>query len=494
MTSFTQFVLYPILNSFQNFPQRHAFCIDHQFFTYHNLAENVSGIRNLLKDISSSYIGLVSNDDIETYAAIIALWLEGKSYIPLHPEWPLDRCENIVRQVEITTILDSSEKTRYLHNHIIRTKNIKSESIDFKFNETCLDDKAAYLLFTSGSTGIPKGVLISRENLGAFVNAFWKMGYSITENDRFLQCFDLTFDLSVMSYLIPLLKGACAYTIPLHEIKYTYIYDLIEEEELTFMLTVPSTLRYLRPYFNEIEAPSMRYCLFCGEALPEDLTREWASCIPNAEIDNVYGPTENTIFCTRYRFLRQQTNATKNGILSIGKPLSNTDMKIILEDGSESCHGAEGELCLSGKQLSSGYWRNDLKNKESFFIDQFGKKWYRTGDICYIDNHENYIYIGRIDFQIKIQGFRIEIGEIEHHVRTFLNGINVAVIALKNKNENSELALFIEHTPFDTQNLITYIRSKMPTYMIPASIFFIPIFPLNSNGKTDRNQLLTSLK
>lgn len=355
------------------------------------------------------------------------------------------------------------------------------------------DDLTAYILFTSGSTGKPKGVQISRGNIAAFMEAFWQTGIRIDETDRCLQCFDLTFDLSVMSYLTPLVKGACTYTVPHDQIKYNYIYGLLEDHRLTFALMVPSTIRYLRPYFEEIHLPDMRYSLFCGEALPLDMTEEWSKCLPNAEIDNVYGPTEDTIFCSCYRYCREGGNKAVNGILSIGKSMNGGKMIIADDEGRELPAGQQGELCLAGRQLTPGYWKNPEKNREMFFTAEDGTRFYRTGDLCVMDEEGDIMYYGRLDFQAKIQGYRVELGEIEYHAREYLKDKNAVAVAFDNITGNTEIALFVESAEIPADRLTEYMRTKMPAYMIPTRILFVPQFPLNINGKTDRNRLKSML-
>lgn len=310
-------------DAFVNHKNRNAFFINSIYYTYSDLIQSISNIRKVLKTSTTEnekIIGIVTNDDLETYAGIIALWFEGKAYVPLNPDMPTNRNENIIKEAEITTIIDSSEVIVFDNIKSIQSKKIESTAIDLEPKKLSKNE-IVYLLFTSGTTGKPKGVPISKENLSGFIKAFWDLGYQITEEDRFLQMFELTFDLSIISYLIPLLKGSCVYLVPKDKIKYSYIFELMEDQELTVALMVPSILYYLRPYFDELDLPKMKYSLFCGEALPLDITEEWGKCLPNAHITNVYGPTEDTIFCTFYDYQREEKNKSYNGILCIGKSM-----------------------------------------------------------------------------------------------------------------------------------------------------------------------------
>lgn len=487
-------VLKPVLNSIKKFPERNAFCINKKFYTYRDFGQYIAKVREAI--IKSKYenikVGLVINDDIETYASIFALWLEGDCYVPLHPNWPLERCRDICEQVELDLILDSSEQTRFEGLQVINTAALAYEHDCLTPKEEVLEEELAYILFTSGSTGKPKGVQLMRKNVGAFMNSFWKTGIEITEEDRCLQCFDLSFDVSVQSYLVALTKGACCYTVPYGKIKYIYAIGLIEDEKITFGAMAPSMLRYLKPYFDELDATSLKSCILTAEACPLNLMEDWYKCATNVELYDFYGPTEATIYCTYYKLTRGGVNKSLNGVVSIGKPLSNVIGLIMDEQGNELPIGEKGELCVAGDQVTCGYWKNPEKNESSFFFKEVDGKllrFYHTGDLCYKDEEGDIMYSGRLDHQAKIQGFRVEMGEIEYHAREFLGGTNVVCLAFDNKDGLTEIAMFVEKEQFDPSDMLAYMKTKMPVYMIPTKLYYVPVFQLNANDKVDKNIL-----
>ena len=491
---FNQEVLDKIVASVKRYPDRNAFCINEVFFTYADFGRCVSKVRAALQSscYNNTKVGLVINDDLESYASIIALWLEGDCYVPLHPNWPLERCQDICEQVGLDLILDSSEQTRYGGVQVINTSKLEYEQDLLIPKEGISDDELAYILFTSGSTGKPKGVMLMRKNIGAFMDSFWQTGIEITEEDRCLQCFDLTFDVSVQGYLVPLTKGACCYTVPYGQIKYIYASGLIEDHQLTFGAMAPSMLRYLKPYFDEIDATSLKACILTAEACPLNLMEDWYNCATNTEIYDFYGPTECTIYCTYYKLTKGGENKSLNGIISIGKPLVNCVGLILDEQGNELPAGEKGELCIAGDQVTKGYWKNDEKNESSFFYKEVNgeqMRFYHTGDLCYKDEAGDIMYSGRLDHQAKIQGFRVEMGEIEYHAREFLGGKNVVCLAFDNKDSLTEIAMFMESEEFNPDEMLAYMRTKMPSYMIPTRLFYVPVFPLNSSDKTDKVKL-----
>lgn len=493
---FNEYALGPFLKVIENHRDNNAFHIADRFHTYGELARNISKIRKAIQkyDIKSNNIGLVANDDIETYASIFAIWLEGFAYVPLHPQHPAERSLEIISQANIDLVV-SSGSSSLPGIRTLETARLGFDEFILQPKQTP-DDGGAYILFTSGSTGKPKGVPITRGNVGAFIESFLKVGFEINESDRCLQCFDLTFDVSVQAFLVPLLKAACVYTIPHDRIKYSYVYGLLEEHRLTFAVMAPSMLRYLRPYFNELNVPEMRYCILSAEASPVDLLKEWSKCIPNAAIYDFYGPTEATIYCTYSRFNAKGGNKHFNGMASIGKAMSGITAIILDEEGNVLGTNQKGELCISGNQLAPGYWNNPGKTSESFFQKEWNcsiRRFYKTGDSCFYDNQGDIMYAGRLDSQVKIQGYRIELGEIEYYARECLQGRNAIAIAFDNKTGNTEIALFVETDLVDTKTLLGYLKSKMPYYMIPTKVLINKKLPLNSNGKIDRHLLKNSL-
>lgn len=488
---FKEQILVPVLENIRKFPDTNAFCIDGKYFTYGEFGKCIGKIRAMLcnRAIENRNVGLVTNNDLETYASIFALWLDGYCYVPLHIKQPIDRCTNIIAQVGIDTILDSSKKTRYEEALVIHT-NDQVDSVDLTIKEGVLDEELAYILFTSGSTGVPKGVTLTRNNIGSFMDSFWATGVNVTREDKCLQCFDLTFDVSVQCYLTGLVKGACVFTCPYGEGKYLYVAGLIDEYKLTFAVMAPSMLRFMLPFFDQLDMTSLKGCILTAEACPKNLLEIAYKQCPNVELYDFYGPTETTIYCTFYKLSREIENKELNGIISIGKPLKHC-VGLILDDKlNELPDGEKGELCIAGDQVTKGYWNNPEKNESSFFtLDYKGQKmrFYHTGDLCYKDSDGDIMYSGRMDNQVKIQGFRIELGEIEYHAREVLNK-NLVCIALENEGINT-LHLVIEGDKTDTSELVAYMKSKMPTYMIPQDITFLEKFPVNNSDKIDRPKI-----
>lgn len=481
----------------EKYPENNAFYIDGRFYTYRDLAISISGIRSAINNTvkeSDKIIGLITNNDLETYAAIIAFWLEGKAYLPINPDHPVKRNNEILYSTKSTYVFDSQEKAKFSRCKLIKYTELTHTPIHL-FPKPINSDDLAYILFTSGSTGAPKGVPISLKNLNSFVEAInFDNEFKLVPSDKCLQMFELTFDFSVVSFIFPLLAGACIYTVPRNSIKYFHVYKLIKNHKLTVISLVPSIIHYLRPYFNEINAPEVRYCSFGGGALYNNIIKEWSKCIPNCKTFNYYGPTENTIYSSYYK-LNKDSNLNKvhNDVITIGKPLNNISYLIIDDNNNEVPIGTTGELAMASLQLTPGYWNNDDKNKTAFFIKNINGnpiRYYKSGDLCFKNTDGNYMYLGRIDFQVKIRGYRIELSEIEFHAKS-KSKVNMVAIDINNKLGNAELGLAIESEPFDTELIFEHMKAKMPSYMIPMHVKFIKEFPHNINGKIDRKKLRT---
>jgi len=488
-----------LADSIAKHSERNAFFINDTYYTYYEFGKRISAIRDSIHSIvdeSQKRIGIVGNDDLDTYAAIIAVWFEGKAYVPLSPQAPTFRNEEMIEQAGLRTIIDSSETSLFPRYNVIESQNLLFHSINLEPKITD-GSNLAYIIFTSGSTGVPKGVQITINGLASFMDALFNLGFDIDENDRCLQMFELNFDLSIVSFLVSWLKGGSLYTIPRTQIKYTYIYKLLDEHELTFAVMIPTVMRYLRPYFDEINCDKLKYNLFCGEALNLDITTEWSGCVPKAKIFNVYGPTETTVFCTSYLFDPRLHNKSHNGIISIGKLMEGTTAIIIDPENDRPVKDNEkGELYLAGPRLSPGYI-DEEKTKAAFItLEHNGlpERYYKTGDICFKDTEDEFMYLGRADSQVKIQGYRVELSEVEYHAKIFLDKTNAVAMAFTNKSGVTEMGLMIEGESFDTDGLLSFLKNRIPPYMVPSKIRFEKKFPENLNGKTDKKVLLKMLQ
>jgi non-ribosomal peptide synthetase component F len=338
-------------------------------------------------------------------------------------------------------------------------------------------------------------VPISHANLSAFMDAVLsEKSNGFNPGDRFLQMFERTFDLSIVSFLAPWSVGACCCVVPEGGIHFMNILKVLSDENVTIALMVPSVLPYLQRFFGEVRLPSLRLSQFCGEPLMQDMVSGWAECVPNARIENVYGPTEATIYCTRYPWTREQAESESvNGIVPIGKPIRGTRTLILDEHGQRCPAGTRGELCLLGDQVMAGYWNDRAKTSQSFTTVALGRnkrvKAYRTGDVASENAQGNLVYCGRLDSQVKIDGHRIELDEIEYFARRFIGSSTAAVVVTRDDLGAHALKLFVGGSNIDRPGLEACLKENLPEYMLPSSTILLPELPLNLNGKIDRAAL-----
>lgn len=494
MTVFQNFFLTPLLRNKDS--NNKAICVRDKFITYSELFDRIDYVISQVKDLPDKYIGLYATDDAMTYASIVGLWFCGKAYVPLNPNQPMERHLEVINSVSLQNVLTSDANyTADGRANMIITSGIDFTDYNRQTNLQPLevaDDELAYILFTSGSTGKPKGVQINRGNVGAFIDSMNNIGLDITEKDKCLQPFDLTFDFSVSSYLIPLVNGACMYTVPNKAVKFTYIAGLLEDYHLTVLQMVPSMIRNLLPYMDEVDTSSVRFNILCGEALFPNVIIDWHKSNPEMVTYNMYGPTEDTVFCTYYLINKENINdlelSKQSGAVSIGIDFKNNESRVIDEnDIFIEDYNTLGELCLCSSQLSPGYWNRPDENSEKFF-EKGGKRWYKTGDLCYLADNGNFMHEGRSDSQVKINGFRVELGEIENIYKK-LTGNFCIVLPYTNAQNNIELAIIIEAKEYDYSKHKKDMAEILPAYEIPATWLFLQKLPLNQNGKIDRRSL-----
>jgi len=497
-------MIHRVHNAIATHPERNALFVDGCFYTYRELGEYVSATRKELMALGvkrGDFVGILVGRDFQSYIFILSLLSLGAAYVPLNKKNPADRTAMILKESNVGLVLSGKPDAMLADVAQLLTGSVTvvvmekmAKDGEAWMVEDLVETEFAYLIFTSGSTGVPKGVPIKYSNLNAFFHYFLESEkYHFDKDDRFLQMFELTFDPSVMAFFMPLCIGACCYIVPEKGVAYINIAKLLRDHELTVAVMVPSVIAYLERFMKELNLEKLKYSFFCGEGLPERITEKWSHCVPNGEIVNIYGPTEATIVCTEYTWLPEvSADEAFNGIVPIGNPMAAVDTYVVDESGKCVGQGEKGELCLGGPQVFDAYWENEEKTTSAFFTVIDGEKTqrvYRTGDICFVNHAGHLIYCGRLDSQVKIDGYRIELGDIESHARDFLDKYAVSVLAIKNKNTETELHLFVENLGLLADELQAYLAEKLPLYMCPKHIHDLDVMPINSSGKMDRKSL-----
>lgn len=351
-----------------------------------------------------------------------------------------------------------------------------------------------YCNFTSGSTGVPKGVLVGHESVIDFISNFINI-FEISSNDIIGNQAPFDFDVSVKDIYSTIFAGAKMVIIPKR--KFSFPMELIDylcEREVTTLIWAVSALCIISTLngFTYKVMDKVNKVIFSGEVMPVKHLNVWRHYIPDAVYANVYGPTEITCNCTYYKIDKNEfkDNAEK---IPIGKAFPNEDVFLLNEkDELISKAGVSGEICVSGKCLALGYYNNDEQTKRVFVksAKNCEKLMYRTGDLASYDDEENLVYIGRKDFQIKHMGHRIELGEIELAMESIENVDRACVIF--NQEMNCIAAFY--SGDIEKREIKKELRESLPVFMIPTKFQSIEKFPLNKNGKIDRKELMEHLE
>jgi amino acid adenylation domain-containing protein len=456
------------------------------------------------------------------YAAVLGALMAGHGYVPLNRTFPVDRTRSMLQRSMCRSVVVDQESEPQLSALLLGIEvplllllpdrsDVQELAIKFPAHRILgADDflaaedwraidvagnSIAYLLFTSGSTGQPKGVMVSHENVFHYVDYVTKR-YGFNSNDRVSQNFDLTFDLSAHDLFVTWGRGACL-CVPTQK-QMIKPGGFINEARLTAWFSVPSTAMFMRR-LGELKPglyPHLRLSLFCGEALPVEVVRDWSAAAPNSIIENIYGPTELTIACSAYRWDNKTSpNDCEHGIVPIGEPFEKMEALIVDEELQEVPPGHEGELIMTGPQLSQGYWCDEEKTRRAF-VTVAGQQsiYYRTGDrVRRSAPDKPLIYLGRLDSQVKVLGHRVELGEVEAVVRSLAGVDAVVALAWPNSSNADGIELFLETEKFDTELLMKQLKRKLPYYMVPRRIRTLARLPLNPNGKYDRKTLQAML-
>jgi amino acid adenylation domain-containing protein len=515
------------LRSAELMPDRPALHVNGRLVTYAELRDDAASLAATLQKGASTQAprltAVFAERSRTAFAGILGALLAGHGYVPLNVRFPIARtrqmlvragCASLIvdatAEPQLELLLDGFDRslslilpdrdnvgplTRRWPQHMFVGREDFQASADWSERASSPRD-LAYLLFTSGTTGVPKGVGVTHANVTHFVDTMVER-YGIDANDRLSQMFDTTFDPSVFDMFVAWHQGSCVFCPTRTAVLNPDAF--IREHALTVWFSVP-TVALLMQRFGSLRPgryPSLRWSLFCGEPLTTELAHAWTAAAPGAVLENLYGPTELTVVCMGYRWDPESSPAEcLGGLVPIGAPLRGMRTRVVDSQLADVEPGETGELLVAGAQRASGYWRDGAATQRAFVrLDDDADIFYRTGDrVRRPVGDAPMCDVGRLDHQIKVLGHRVELEEIELVLRQEPGVHQAAAVGWPPDGAGTAgIAAFVTGTDLDIAAIRARVGQKLQSYAVPQTIRVLAALPLNGNGKVDRQALLRLL-
>ena len=467
--------------------------------SFRDLRENARKVGAFINslDVSSAPVVVYMKKSLDCIVAFMGVLYSGRAYVPVAADMPVSRVEKIISNLNPSCIIADGQCMGTLNDSGLNLPetHLFDEAAAFEGDAGVVDGIVAgvidtdpiYIMYTSGSTGTPKGVTVCHRGVIDYAN-WLKEEFGFTKDDVFGNQAPFYFDNSILDIYSCLLNGSTMVIIP--EVFFNFqskLPEYIEEKNITVIFWVPTVLINVANSgaLEQFKMPSLKKVMFCGEVMPNTQLNIWRKNHPDALYANLYGPTEITDVCTYFVVDREFRDSDP---LPIGQACRNMRIYIIKEDGSYAAPGEQGELCVAGSGLALGYWNNpEITNK--VFVSNpnskvFSERIYRTGDLGYFSDEGLIMYIGRMDSQIKINGNRVELGEIENAAMC-LDDVTGACAQLD--KANNRIVLFLESSnERKLREINMKLKAFIPKYMLPGKIIFMDKFPHTPNDKIDR--------
>ena len=484
------------------FPDKIAFSDNKYELTYHELANAARSIGSFLieKIGTRKAVVVYMEKDARNIATFMGAAYAGCFYVPLDAQMPMERINIILKTLQPAAVIydEKTEKflslmetecTKVLYDEIYMLPQDK-EKLEIARRQM-IDTDPLYILFTSGSTGIPKGVIVCHRSVIDYADWVVKT-FELNENTVFGNQTPFYFSMSVLDIFATIRSSATLHIIPKMLFSFPVkLLELLKEKEINTIYWVPSALSIVANLgaLDVIQLPNLKKILFAGETMPTKQLNIWRRHVPDATYANLFGPTEITDIGIYYVVDREFSDDEP---IPIGVQCDNVDALVVDEHGKfvEEC-GKIGELLIRGSFLACGYYNNPEKTKEVFIQNPLNNSYpetvYCTGDLVYWNENGELVYASRKDFQIKHMGNRIELGEIENAMSA-LDGVDMCC-CLYNEETDEIVAVYTGN--LEVKKLSQLLKKKLPRYMIPNVCYNRKGMPLNMNGKIDRKKLKT---
>lgn len=508
-------------------PQSLALACEGQELSYAELAEQARRIAAVLtaspgwrrgSDGALPRVGILASRSITACAGLLGSAWAGGSYVPIGLKCPEERIIAILEQCQAAALIVDAHGAKLLSPRLLMAcpplllmpepdRHLPTESghqvavCDLHDLPSTAENSApvaikatdlAYIIFTSGTTGPPKGVMVSAGAVHHYLAVTAEL-LKLNPSDRALEVCELSFDFSVLDMFATWRAGASLHVLPANRVM--NVVKFARQSRLTVWNSVPSLIGML----NQIKAlppgalPAIRLTVFGGEPLPVGIVRAWQQGAPNSVTHNLYGPTEVTVSCLSQAVAEPLLVTPMRQVMAIGTPFADIEAAILGPDHQRLATNEAGELALAGPQLAVGYLHAEALTAARFPTIA-GKRWYLTGDLAFCDPAGVFHHLGRIDNQVKVLGNRVELEEVDSHLRELARAELVATVAWPLVDGGARgLIAFIAGSTLPTGEIMSGLKRLLPAYSVPSRIIPIEHMPLNANGKVDRGALLLTL-